>query len=108
LVGAFRLEAIDKAVGYEITHLEVISNTKTYVLEQVSYFNYPGRSVAYKYDMCYNNKCHIFKRPSVYETIQRTLKRGMGKNTFKNLNVFGSSVFVYGSATATVDTKGFV
>jgi hypothetical protein len=30
LVGAFLLEAIDKAVGYEIAHLEVISNTKNF------------------------------------------------------------------------------
>jgi len=57
---------------------------------------------------CVTIKSHIFERPSVYGTIQRTLKRGMEKNTFKNLNVFGSSVFVYGSGTATVDTKGFV
>jgi hypothetical protein len=30
LVGAFLLEAIDKAVVYEIAHLEIISNTKKF------------------------------------------------------------------------------
>jgi hypothetical protein len=30
LVGAFLLEALDKAMGYEIAHLGIISNTKKF------------------------------------------------------------------------------
>jgi hypothetical protein len=44
----------------------------------------------------------------VYGTIQRTPKTGMRKETFKNLDVFGSAVFLCGSGIGTVDTQGFV